>query len=84
MREHREHLPLELRYYDDQSKRQKAADIVRELITGDHVDLLIGSYSSALTVEASAVASSLQRVLWNHGGASDAIHSTGSKWVLVC
>ena len=58
VREQGGYLPLELRYYDDQSKRQKAAHIVRELIISDRVDLLMGPYSSALTVEAAAVASS--------------------------
>ena len=82
VREQGGYLPLELRYYDDQSKRQKAAHIVRELIISDRVDLLMGPYSSALTVEAAAVASSLQRVLWNHGGASDAIYSANSPWVV--
>ena len=82
VRDRKQKVPLELWHYDDQSKRKSTINIVKKLISCDQVDLLIGPYSSALTIEAANVATSLNRVLWNHGGASDAVHAGESGWVV--
>ena len=45
-----------LKYYDDESKPDTGAKLYEKLITDDKVDLLIGPYSSAVTMAASTVA----------------------------
>lgn len=50
--------PVELVYHDDGSDPAKAAALYRQLIGEQRVDLLIGPYSSALTLSATEVAES--------------------------
>ncbi len=75
-------LPLKLTYYDDESRSKSAAHATRRLIIDDQVDLLLGPYSSALALECASVAHSLQRLMWNHGGASDVISHSDSSWLV--
>jgi len=48
--------PVELKYYDDRSRDAGTVEGFERLIEQDGVDLLIGPYSSSLTLEASLVA----------------------------
>ena len=75
-------LPAQLTHYDDGSQAQAARAMTERLITHDRVDLLLGPYSSVLTLASAPVAESFQRVLWNHGGASDRIYNQGFRWVV--
>lgn len=76
-------LPVELIVYDDESRMGLAAARVEKLITEDRVDLLIGPYSSALTLAVAPVAERHRKVLWNHGGASDAIARHNFRFVVT-
>jgi branched-chain amino acid transport system substrate-binding protein len=78
----RAHLPLRLTSYDDASKPEQCAALTERLITEDQVDILLGPYSSGLALRAAEIAQRLQRVLWNHGGASEAIYTRGFAWVV--
>ena len=80
--DHGGELPVQLKHYDDESKAQVAREMTEKLILDDRVDLLMGPYSSVLTLAAAPVAERLQRVLWNHGGASDQIYNQGFRWVV--
>lgn len=64
---------MHLVHYDDKSKPASAAAIARRLINEDRVDILFGPYSSVLTLACANVCEELGVVLWNHGGASDAV-----------
>jgi branched-chain amino acid transport system substrate-binding protein len=75
-------LPVEMVIYDDESRTGLAAARVEKLIAEDRVDLLIGPYSSALTMAAAPVADRYRKVLWNHGGASDAIARRNFRFVV--
>jgi branched-chain amino acid transport system substrate-binding protein len=68
---------LRLLTYDDQSRRAELEHCLDDLITRDRVDTLIGPYSSGLTRAAAAIAAAQHKVLWNHGGSSDAILRQG-------
>ncbi len=70
-------LPLRLTVYDDGSRADRLRENVLRLLTRDRVDLLLGPYSSALTMAAADIAEAHGKVLWNHGGASDAITEQG-------
>ena len=54
--------------------------LIARLISVDRVDFLIGPYSSGLAHAAAAIAEAHQKVLWNHGGSSDAIMRQGFRW----
>lgn len=75
-------LPLALRVEDDQGRAERVAALTERLILANQVDLLIGPYSSTLVLAAAAVAERHRRVLWNHGGSSDAISQRGFRWVV--
>ena len=74
--------PLHLYFYDDGSDAEGAAAATRRLLSEDRVDLLLGPYSSGLTLAAARVAEQFQRVLWNHGGAADTIYEQGFAWTV--
>jgi len=71
--------PLELVYYDDESSEDKCKKNVEKLILNDRVDLLIGPYSSGLTLAVAPLAGELKKTIWNHGGSSDDITNRGLK-----
>src|SRR3972149_2163532 len=70
-------LPLRLIVLDDESRSEQARENVLRLLTRDRVDLLFGPYSSVLTMAAAPIAEGHGKILWNHGGASDAIYEQG-------
>ena len=70
-------LRVRLLSLDDRSRAGLAEENVLRLLTRDHVDLLIGPYSSGLTLAVAPLAAARGKVLWNHGGASDVIFQHG-------
>lgn len=72
--------PVELTVLDDRGRADLASSLVERLIVEEAVDLLMGPYSSVLALAASRVARRHGKLLWNHGGATDAL--SGSPWVV--
>ena len=68
---------VELKYYDDKSNKSKCIEVTRELIIEDKVDLLIGPYSSGLSMAIAPLTKQYNRVVWNYGGATDEITENG-------
>lgn len=66
-------------YYDDQSNPQKSTQLYRRLINEDRVDLLLGPYSSELTLAASDVAEKYGIPMVATGAASSEIWSRGYR-----
>jgi len=75
--------PISLQIYDDRSRIDEARTAVRRLLTEDRVDLLFGPYSSALTLAVAPVADAHGKILWNHGGSSDEIHTQGWQYLIA-
>ncbi|MGD2074528.1 MAG: amino acid ABC transporter substrate-binding protein [Gammaproteobacteria bacterium] len=69
--------PVELVYYDDKSAPDTSARLYEKLIARDKVDLLLGPYSSDLTLEASTVAEQHDFPMVATGAASTRIWSRG-------
>jgi branched-chain amino acid transport system substrate-binding protein len=67
---------------DDQGRVARAARLTEELIVDEQIDLLFGPYGSAMTLAAARVAETHRKVLWNHGGASDALVQRRFKYVV--
>ncbi len=70
-------LPLRLLALDDRSRADLAKENILRLLTHERVDLLVGPYSSGLTMAVAPLAEAHGKILWNHGGASDAILQQG-------
>ena len=66
-------------HYDDKSDRETSARLYEYLITKDKVDLLVGPYSSGLTLSASDVAERHKFPMVATGAASDKIWERGYR-----
>jgi branched-chain amino acid transport system substrate-binding protein len=71
--------PVELVHYDDGSRSARSEEGFEKLINEDKVDLLIGPYSSALTLRASAVAEAHGFPMVASAASSEEIWSRGYK-----
>jgi branched-chain amino acid transport system substrate-binding protein len=71
--------PVELVVYDDHSDAARSAWLYRKLVNEDKVDLLIGPYSSELTLAASDVAEELKFPMVAAAASADKIWSRGHK-----
>ncbi len=65
----------ELVFYDDVSIPEKTRENTLRLMGKDRVDILLGPYSSSLTLACVETAESAQRIVWNYGGSLDDIPS---------
>ena len=74
--------PINVIHYDDGSLAEVAQRNTERLIVQDGVDLLFGPYSAGLTTAAAEVAESHGRLMWNHGGAGDALYARGYRNVV--
>ena len=66
-----------LKYYDDESKPETGAKLYEKLITDDKVDLLIGPYSSDVTMAASTVAEKHKMPMVSSGASASEIWERG-------
>ena len=73
---------LRLILLDDASRTERAKDNILRLLRDERVDLLLGPYSSKLTLVAAPVTEACGKILWNHGGSSDVIWSSGYRRVI--
>src|SRR3989337_3791950 len=75
-------IPVKLIYYDDGSSSETCKILIDKLIIKDKVDVLIGPYSSGLTLSAAPIADKYKKILWNHGGSSDEIFEKGFRYIV--
>lgn len=69
--------PVEVVYYDDASRDAGSVAGFKKLIEQDHVDLLVGPYSSSLTLEASLVAEKYNTPMVSTAASAEEIWSRG-------
>jgi branched-chain amino acid transport system substrate-binding protein len=74
--------PVRLIWYDDESRSGRASENVLRLLQEDGVDILLGPYSSNLTLAVGELAEEKKKLLWNYGGTSDEIFCRGWKYVV--
>ena len=65
----------ELVFHDDESIPERTRENTLRLIEKDRVDILLGPYSSSLTLACVETAEKARRVVWNYGGSLDDIPS---------
>jgi branched-chain amino acid transport system substrate-binding protein len=73
------HLTLTLQ--DDQSDPSLAARLCTKLVTSDHVNFLLGPYTSGITIAASAVAEKYEIPMIEGGGAAGNIFDHGYRYI---
>jgi len=71
--------PVRMIHYDDESRPDTGAKLYEKLITGDNVDLLLGPYSSGVTLAASTIAEKHHFPMVSTGAASSQIWARGYK-----
>lgn len=69
--------PVVLVHYDDESNPGRSVELYRKLIVEDKVDLLIGPYSSDITLAASQVAEEHNMPMLTLGASADEIWAQG-------
>jgi branched-chain amino acid transport system substrate-binding protein len=73
--------PVEIVYYDDKSDAETSEALYERLVSEDKVDLLLGPYSSGLTLAASRVAEKHHFPMVATGASSTDIWSRGNKYI---
>jgi branched-chain amino acid transport system substrate-binding protein len=73
---------VRLIWYDDGSRVSRVRENVLRLIRNDNVDILLGPYSSGLTMPAAEIAEEHKKVIWNYGGTSDEIFSRSWRYMI--
>ena len=73
---------VRLIWYDDRSQTSFARKNVLQLLRDDQIDILLGPYSSGLTMAVVEIAEEYKKVLWNYGGSSDEIFRHGRRYLV--
>jgi branched-chain amino acid transport system substrate-binding protein len=77
--------PIELVYYDDQSKPDQAVQGVAKLVDQDHVPLILGAFSSETTRAMLPAVTAKKVPLIMPTATADNVMETGSPWVFrIC
>ncbi len=72
---------FKLIFYDDQSSPTRSSRFVEKLISEDHVNFLLGPYSSGITIPDSLIARRYRIPMIEGGGASGKIFNKGNKYI---
>jgi branched-chain amino acid transport system substrate-binding protein len=72
---------LALRYYDDESRPDLASQLYKQLITEDHVNFLLGPYSSELTGAVAPLAERYRIPLVEGNGAAESTFNHGYHYI---
>ncbi|WP_290623824.1 MULTISPECIES: amino acid ABC transporter substrate-binding protein [unclassified Archaeoglobus] len=73
---------VEIKYYDDESKKESVQSLIERLATVDKVKFILAPYSSGLTMAAAPIAEKYGVLMNSHGGASDYIFEQGYYYVV--
>lgn len=77
VREYGRKIPVELVYFDDESSVEICRLNTRRLIEKNKTDILLGPYSSSLSLASAETAEERGVTLWNHGGSTDEMEDRG-------
>lgn len=73
--------PVRLRYYDDESRPERTAELYKRLVIEDNVDFLLGPYGSDPTAAAAEVAARYKIPLVEGSGAADSLFAQGNPYL---
>jgi branched-chain amino acid transport system substrate-binding protein len=72
-----------LRYYDDESKSERTAQLIEKLVNEDKVNFLLGPYGSSPTGTAAPIAERYRIPMVEANGAAESIFSKGYKYTFA-
>ena len=72
-----------LKFYDDESKSERTAQLIEKLINEDKVNLLLGPYGSAPTGTAAPIAEKYRVPMVEANGSAESIFSKGYKYTFA-
>src|SRR6202035_4204993 len=75
-------LKVQLKYYDDESNANTAANNVQKLITDDKVDFILGPYGSANNLTAVVVTEKNHYIMFDTEGATNDLFNKGYKYIV--
>src|SRR3981081_949281 len=71
---------VQLKYYDDESKSERTAQLFEKLINEDKVNFLLGPYASAPTATAAPIAEKYKIPVVEANGSAESIFNKGYKY----
>jgi branched-chain amino acid transport system substrate-binding protein len=74
---------LELKYYDDETKPERTAQLIEKLINEDKVNLILGPYGSSPTGTAAPLVERYKIPMVEANGSAEAIFSKGYKYTFM-
>ena len=72
-----------LKYYDDESKSERTAQLIEKLVNEDKVNFLLGPYGSSPTGTAAPIAEKYRIPMVEANGAAESIFSKGYKYTFA-
>jgi branched-chain amino acid transport system substrate-binding protein len=69
-----------LKYYDDESKSERTAQLVEKLVNADKVNFLLGPYASAPTATAAPIAEKYRIPMVEANGSAESIFNKGYRY----
>jgi len=70
-----------LKYYDDASNPTQSAQLYEQLVSSDHVNLLLGPYGTSATLQDEAIAEEHNIPMVEGNGAANSIFARGFKYI---
>lgn len=77
------HYDLKIVYYDDESTSARGAQLVERLISQDHVNFVLGPYSSALTKAVAPITEKYKIPMVEGNGADRGLFTKGYKYLFA-
>src|SRR5215813_5332488 len=71
---------LQLKYYDDETKSERTAQLFEKLVNEDKVNFLLGPYASAPTATAAPIAEKYKIPMVEANGSAESIFNKGYKY----
>lgn len=73
--------PVAITFYDDQSDANRATKLVDKLISEDNIKLILGPYSSGITLPVSTITERNHAVLMSAGGNADDLFTRNFQYI---
>jgi branched-chain amino acid transport system substrate-binding protein len=77
-------IPLKLVAYNDQSNPSTATVLYNQLITQDHVNILVADFGSVLTAPAVSIAQAHKQLLFDQTGTGIPFFTPGNPYIVLC
>lgn len=74
-------MPVEVVYYDDESKPQTSARLTEKLITEDGVSFILGPYSSGIATATAAISEKYKVITMTPMATADSLYQRGYKYI---